>query len=53
MTDSPICCAVCLNIDNSRRVTAESIVGGYSVCGKHAELAGRPDFDIFKVARRG
>ena len=44
-------CAVCLNIDNTHRTPATTIVKGYSVCDNHAAVVARPDFDMFRLGK--
>lgn len=44
-------CAVCLNMDNTRRTPATTVVKGYSVCDDHAALVANPDFDMFRLRK--
>lgn len=47
----PIGCAICLNMDNTRRTPATTIASGYSVCDEHVGLASTPGFDIFRLRK--
>lgn len=52
MTFNPIQCAICLNIDNTKRVEAVVTIEGYSVCAEHAQWMARPHTDFESLLRR-